>query len=78
MNKLEWLENLQTMSDEELQKFAQGEGLSFSLKEIKKLRKLFQNASVTWLFTGIPEDVFVRANGIIGEDRLKRLQRLLL
>lgn len=65
------------MSDEELQVFAKSQGLKFSLKEIHKLRKLFKNASISWAFTGIPNDVLERAEKIIGKERLERLQQLL-
>ena len=77
MDKLAWFDNLQNMSDEELVKFARKQGIKFSVKEVQKLRKIFKDASFTWLFSGVPKDVMERAEKVIGAERLNRLMKLI-
>ncbi|MEK4424644.1 isopropylmalate synthase [Solibacillus sp. FSL K6-1523] len=77
MNKLEWFENLQHMDDHELRKFAKKEDLKFSIEEIRQLRLIFQNASFTWLFSGIPAAELKKAEALIGEKRLKKLRKVI-
>ena len=77
MDKLAWVDNLQNMSDEELVKFARKQGLKFSVTEVQKLRKIFKDASFTWLFSGVPTDVMERAEKVIGAERMKQLMKLI-
>lgn len=77
MDKLAWFDNLQNMSDEELVKFARKQGIKFSVKEVQKLRKIFKDASFTWLFSGVPKDVMERAEKAIGAERLNQLMKLI-
>lgn len=77
MNKLEWLENFQSMDDRALQKFAKKEDLKFSIEEIQQLRLIFQNASLTWLFSGIPASELKKAEALIGEKRLRKLRKVI-
>jgi hypothetical protein len=77
LNKLQWFENLQSMTDKEVIEFARSEGIEFSLKEVRKLRRIFEQANVTWLFSGIPNEVIIQVHSVVGEYRLQQLMKWL-
>ncbi|MGN7476585.1 isopropylmalate synthase [Solibacillus silvestris] len=70
---LQWLENFKGMNDKQLQKFAKQQQLDFSLEEIKELRKILSNASISWGIYGIPKKVQEEVEQLIGTKRYKKL-----
>lgn len=77
MRKAEILEQFLTKSDREIQDFAYSYGVKLSIEEIQRLRPIAENASVTWLFTGIPPYVLQDIENIIGRKKLKKLMQFL-
>lgn len=73
MRQVEVLEAFLNKSDKEIIKFARDYGVELSVQEIRSLRPIAQSASVSWLFTGIPNQVLKEAAQIIGEKKLKKL-----
>lgn len=75
ISMLEWAENLQKMNDKQVQQFAKKKKIDLSLEEIKKLRKIFSKASITWGIYGIPKDVLKEVEDVIGQKRLNQLRK---
>lgn len=76
MKKLEWFDNLQNSSDEQLQKFAEKNGLHVTLGEVRKLRKIMKNANISWAITGVPQEVLQNVYKLLGSKRYKQLMKL--
>lgn len=77
MRKTELLEQFLSKSDREIQEFAYSYGVKLSLEEIRRLRPIAENASITWLVTGIPHYVLQEIESIIGRKKLKQLLQFL-
>ena len=73
MKQVEILEAFLNKSDKEIIHFARDYGVELSIQEVRSLRPIAQNASVTWLFTGIPNQVLKEIEQIIGRKKLKKL-----
>ena len=76
MKKLEWFDNLQNSSDEQLQQFAQKNELHVTLEEVKKLRKIMRHANISWAITGVPQEVLQKVHKLLGSKRYKQLMKL--
>ncbi|WP_274309604.1 isopropylmalate synthase [Solibacillus daqui] len=76
MRNLELLNRLQQMNDEQLQQFAKKNDIELTLEEIKKLRKIMKHANISWAITGIPNEVLQKLHKLLGEQRYKKLMRL--
>lgn len=74
---MEILQQFLTKSDGEIQEFAASYGVKLSRDEIRRLRPIAQNASITWLVTGIPQSVLIEVEKIIGRKKLKQLMGFL-
>jgi hypothetical protein len=75
---LEWFENFQQMDDKQIVRFIKKQGGPvLTLDEMKQLRKLLKNASITWGIYGIPNDVQQQAIHILGEKRFRQLKELI-
>lgn len=77
MNKIQLFSQLTKMSDEELIAFAEKLELSISLREAKKLRKIFSGASLQWLTHGIPKEVLAEVKSVLGSSRYKKFLKLI-
>lgn len=77
MRKTELLEQFLTKSDREIQEFAYSYGVKLSIEEIRRLRPIAENASITWLVTGIPQYVLHDIENIIGRKKLNQLMEFL-
>lgn len=67
------LHALKSMQDEELVEMARVEGLELTVREVKKLRPLLNEFSISWLFLGIPNDIAQQLNIVLGRKRSKQL-----
>ncbi|MER1956184.1 MAG: isopropylmalate synthase [Solibacillus sp.] len=76
MKKLEWFDNLQNSSDEQLQQFAGKNDLHVTLDEVKKLRKIMRHANISWAITGVPQEVLQKVHKLLGSKRYKQLMKL--
>lgn len=77
MNILELWESLLTKSDKEIRKLAKQYGVDLTIDEIRQLRPLAQRANFTWLVSGIPEDVLMQAERILGSKKFKKYKKML-
>lgn len=77
MNKLQLFSQLTKMSDETLVDYAEKKGLSITVREAKKLRRIFSGASIHWLAHGIPDDVLTKTRSLLGSHRYQKLLQLL-
>lgn len=73
MKQIEIIEAFLSKSDREIVKFARQYDVDLTLEEVRKLRPLTQNASITWIVTGIPKHVLKDVEKIIGRRKLKKL-----
>ncbi|RHW38549.1 endonuclease IV [Lysinibacillus yapensis] len=73
MKQMEFIEQFLTKSDKEIAKFSREYGVDLTIEEIRQLRPLSERASVTWLFTGIPNSFLKEVEEIIGKKKLKKL-----
>lgn len=76
LKKLEWFDNLQNSSDEQLQQFAGKNDLHVTLDEVKKLRKIMRHANISWAITGVPQEVLQKVHKLLGSKRYKQLMKL--
>jgi len=76
LKKLEWFDNLQNSSDEQLQQFARKNELHVTLEEVKKLRKIMRHANISWAITGVPQEVLQKVHKLLGSKRYKQLMKL--
>lgn len=76
MKKLEWFDNLQNSSDEQVQQLARKNDLHVTLEEVKKLRKIMRHANISWAFTGVPQEVLQKVHKLLGSERYKQLMKL--
>ena len=67
------LHALKSMKDEELVEMAHKEGLELTVREVKKLRPLLNEFSISWLFLGIPNDIAQQLDIVLGRKRSKQL-----
>jgi len=77
LRQVEFIEQFLSKSDKEIVKFSREYGIDLTLEEVQRLRPLSEQASITWLFTGIPNSFLRDVESIIGKKKLKRLLRYL-
>ncbi|MEK4284687.1 MULTISPECIES: hypothetical protein [Ureibacillus] len=77
MNAIEFWESLISKSDKEIRKLAKQYGVDLTIEEIQQLRPLAQQANITWLITGIPENVLKQAEQILGSKKYKKYKKML-
>ncbi|MEK4255313.1 hypothetical protein [Ureibacillus sp. FSL K6-2830] len=77
MNAIEFWESLISKSDKEIRKLAKQYGVDLTIEEIQQLRSLAQQANITWLITGIPENVLKQAEQILGSKKYKKYKKML-
>ena len=77
MNAIEFWESLISKSDKEIRKLAKQYGVDLTIEEIQQLRPLAQQANITWLITGIPENVLKQAEQILGSKKYKKYKNML-
>ncbi|MFJ8236933.1 endonuclease IV [Ureibacillus sp. NPDC094379] len=73
LRQIELFEQFLTKSDKEIIKFAREYGVELTKEEVRQLRPIAQNASVTWLITGIPNYVYKEVEKIVGTKKFKQL-----
>lgn len=73
MKQVEIIEAFLSKSDREIVQFARQYDVDLTLDEVRRLRPLTQNASITWLVTGIPNRVLRDVEAIIGRRKLRKL-----
>ncbi|HWK22378.1 MAG TPA: endonuclease IV [Ureibacillus sp.] len=77
MRQVEFIEQFLSKSDKEIVKFSREYGIDLTIEEVKRLRPLSERASITWLFTGIPNSFLKEVESIIGRKKLKKLLQYL-
>ncbi|MEJ9280734.1 hypothetical protein [Ureibacillus thermosphaericus] len=77
MNAIEFWESLISKSDKEIRKLAKQYGVDLTIEEIQQLRSLAKQANITWLITGIPENVLKQAEQILGSKKYKKYKKML-
>ncbi|QCR32900.1 endonuclease IV [Lysinibacillus sp. SGAir0095] len=77
MKQVEFIEQFLSKSDKEIVKFSKEYGIDLTLEEVQRLRPLSERASITWLFTGIPNSFLKEVESIIGKKKLKKLLKYL-
>lgn len=77
MNAIEFWESLISKSDKEIRKLGKQYGVDLTIEEIQQLRSLAKQANITWLITGIPENVLKQAEQILGSKKYKKYKKML-
>lgn len=77
MKQFEFIESFTTKSDKEIIKFAKEYDIDLTVEEVRRLRPLAERASITWLFTGIPDHFLKEVEKVIGKKKLKKLLKFL-
>ena len=70
---IQFLQQLAQCSNKEIVAIARAEGFDISSSEVKKLRPHLEKFSFTWLFVGIPKDVLVEIEAVLGRKRSRQL-----
>lgn len=73
MDYVQFLNDVKTRSDSEVQFIANQYGISFSTNEIRALRPLLDDISFHWLFTGVPESFIGKVESAIGKEKTQVL-----
>lgn len=73
LKQIEFIEQFLSKSDREIVKFSKEYGIDLTIEEVQRLRPLSERASITWLFTGIPNSFLREVESIIGKKKLKKL-----
>lgn len=74
---IQFLQQLAQNSDKEIVEFARAQGFSISTSEVRKLRPYLEQFSFSWLLLGIPKDVLVEVEAILGRKRSRQLLAIL-
>ncbi|WP_332646867.1 isopropylmalate synthase [Lysinibacillus sp. 54212] len=78
MKQVELFNYLNNAPIDEARKFARKNGIELSAAEVEKLRYIFRDASVVWVITGIPETHLRATKKLLGKERFKVIEKLLL
>lgn len=70
---IQFLQQLMHSSDKEIVALARTEGFNISTSEVKKLRPYLEQFSFSWLFLGIPKDILVEIETVLGRKRSRQL-----
>ena len=70
---IQFLQQLARSTDKEIVEFARAEGFEIRKSEVKKLRPYLEQFSLSWLFVGIPKDILVEVEAVLGRDRSRQL-----
>ena len=70
---IQFLQQLARSSDKEIVEFARAEGFEISKSEVKKLRPYLEQFSLSWLFVGIPKDILIEVEAVLGRKRSREL-----
>ena len=70
---IQFLQQLARSSDKEIVEFARAEGFEISKSEVKKLRPYLEQFSFSWLFVGIPKEILVEVEAVLGRTRSRQL-----
>lgn len=78
MDYMQFLNDLKSGSDYEVQTIARTYGIELSLSEIRALRPLVNEVSFHWVITGIPESFINKVRLAIGDDKTELLFQMYL
>ena len=70
---IQFLQQLAQSSDKEIVAIARAEGFDITTSEVKKLRPHLEQFSFSWLFLGIPKDILVEVEAVLGRKRSRQL-----
>nr|WP_276569501.1 Nif11 family protein [Lysinibacillus sphaericus] len=70
---IQFLQQLTQSSDKEIVAIARSEGFEITTSEVKKLRPYLEQFSFSWLFLGIPKDILVEVEAVLGRKRSRQL-----
>ncbi len=70
---IQFLQQLAQSTDKEIVAIAREEGFSITTSEVKKLRPYLEQFSFSWLFLGIPKDILVEVEDVLGRKRSRHL-----
>jgi hypothetical protein len=73
MNLSGLIGDLKRMSDGELRELAGQYGVVLTKSEIRKLRPLLDEVSVSFLWTGVPEPLIQKVESVIGKERTRQI-----
>lgn len=69
--------NLAGMSNGEIKKFAQKQGILLTEQQINIIRRIIEGASFEWVVTGIPSYVIDQLYVAVGEKNAKKILKLI-
>jgi len=70
---IQFLQQLAQSTDKEIVAIAREEGFDITTSEVKKLRPYLEQFSFSWLFLGIPKDILVEVEAVLGRKRSRQL-----
>ncbi|MEK5232550.1 endonuclease IV [Lysinibacillus sp. FSL K6-0232] len=70
---IQFLQQLLQSTDKEIVEIARHEGFTITTSEVKKLRPYLEQFSFSWLFLGVPKDILVEVEAILGRKRSRQL-----
>ncbi|WP_341299777.1 endonuclease IV [Lysinibacillus sp. FSL H8-0500] len=70
---IQFLQQLLESTDKEIVAIARNEGFTITTSEVKKLRPYLEQFSFSWLFLGVPKDILVEVEAILGRKRSRQL-----
>jgi hypothetical protein len=78
MDYTQFLNDVKTRDDYEVQTIARTYGINLSITEIRALRPLLNDISFHWILTGIPESFVKKVRNAIGDEKTEMLFRMYL
>ncbi|WP_438310961.1 hypothetical protein [Sporosarcina sp. FA9] len=78
MDYAQFLNEVKTRSDRDVQEIASTYGIDFEISEIQALRPLVNEISFHWILTGIPETFIEKVQSAIGFEKTEQLFRMYL
>lgn len=76
MDFVQFLNEVKTSSDREVQSIAATYGIDFTTSEIRKLRPLLDEISFHWIITGIPDSFIYKVQEAIGPSKTEFLLQM--
>lgn len=69
MDVLQIVQEMKKLTDVEAARYAAQHGIQLSIAEVRQLRPLIDEISISWLFTGIPHSFIEKVADIIGYEQ---------
>lgn len=69
MDLLQLIQEIKQLPDQEATRYAASYGVELSVEQVRRLRPLLDDVSITWLFMGIPPLFVEKVAAIIGPEK---------